>query len=266
VQDIGVDSLLRHVDIVLGGYGRAVNDELGVVRWGDLPPEPWANGGGTTRTVARFPDRGDGPSSWRVSIADIDTDGPFSTFPGLERTFVLIDGPGVRLTVDGVRHGLRRGDRLRFSGEQQTACRLDGGPARALNVMTRRDVVHADVELLHDATATGVEAAAGTTVLLLCLSGRTTVLAGPEEKLALGPLDAVRADRPGTCQLTVEGSAVVVRLVRRDHSGSSSGRRPDCGRRGLRPGHRRPGQQDDADQGDAQAQDADREAAPAPPE
>jgi environmental stress-induced protein Ves len=192
--------------------------EQRVVRWRDLHPEPWANGGGTTRTLARSPDRADGSSSWRVSIADIDTDGPFSTFPGLERTFLLLDGASVRLTVDGVRHDLRPGDRLRFYGEQHTACRLDGGPARALNVMTRPDVVHADLEPLHAATAAEVEGAPGTTVLLLCLSGRTTVVSPPGTELALAPLDAVLADRDGSCQVKVDGSAVVVRLVRRDHN------------------------------------------------
>ena len=50
------------------------------VRAADVVPTPWRNGRGRTRELPAQPA---GPD-WtiRVSMADIDTDGPFSAFPG----------------------------------------------------------------------------------------------------------------------------------------------------------------------------------------
>ena len=47
----------------------------------DVAPTPWRNGGGRTRELLAWPHVAD----WkvRVSIADIDRDGPFSAFPGV---------------------------------------------------------------------------------------------------------------------------------------------------------------------------------------
>ena len=48
------------------------------VRFDDLPPQPWRNGGGVTRALLTWPHADD----WavRVSVADITRDGPFSAF------------------------------------------------------------------------------------------------------------------------------------------------------------------------------------------
>jgi environmental stress-induced protein Ves len=94
---------------------------------------PWKNGGGTTSEIAA----GEG---WRLSIATIDRDGWFSEFVGYDRTIVPIEGDGIELTVDGQTERLdKRFARFSFAGEAKTWCRLLGGPARDLNVMTRRD-------------------------------------------------------------------------------------------------------------------------------
>ncbi len=63
---------------------------------------PWKNGGGHTTEIAAFP-AGAGLASfvWRVSIADVLQDGPFSPFPGIDRTLVLLEGEGMRLSGDG---------------------------------------------------------------------------------------------------------------------------------------------------------------------
>ena len=102
----------------------------------DVPPMPWKNGGGVTRELLAWPPGGE----WRVriSVAEIESDGPFSSFPGVERWFTVLSGGGVALTVSGREHLRRAGDPpLAFSGEAEASCRLLQGPSRDLNLMLR---------------------------------------------------------------------------------------------------------------------------------
>lgn len=106
--------------------------------------QPWKNGGGTTAEVAR--DAGE-PPAWRISIATLDRDGPFSDFRGYDRTIVAIAGDPVELVVDGEPTLLRHFEPFDFRGEASAACRLAGGSARDFNVMTLRDAYAHDVEI-----------------------------------------------------------------------------------------------------------------------
>ena len=108
--------------------------------------ERWRNGFGWTREILRSPHAGDG-WDWRMSIAEIEQDGPFSTFPGVERELVLLHGPGLRLRFDDDEvheieppHG-----RLRFAGERIALGELIDGPTHDFNLMWRRDRINADL-------------------------------------------------------------------------------------------------------------------------
>lgn len=111
-----------------------------VIRQHDLARVPWKNGGGTTAEVAAFPEgSGFETFGWRVSMADVASDGPFSTFPGIDRTLILAEGDGIVLNVEGVPYPLdRTSPKLAFSGDDTTTGRLTSGPIRDINVMTRR--------------------------------------------------------------------------------------------------------------------------------
>lgn len=107
------------------------------VHLADIAPQPWRNGGGHTRELLTWP----GADDWRlrVSVADIERDGPFSPFPGIERWFVVTDGEGVELALPGGPRAVVRGDPpLRFDGEAAPHCHLLDGPTRDLNFMLRR--------------------------------------------------------------------------------------------------------------------------------
>lgn len=107
----------------------------------------WKNGTGWTREIARMPDREDW--DWRLSIAEIEQDGPFSVFPGIDRELVLIRGNGLRLRFgDGeVRDLQPPHERIRFSGERVVRGELLEGLTHDFNLMWRRDAIAA--ELLH---------------------------------------------------------------------------------------------------------------------
>ena len=106
----------------------------------------WKNDGGWTTEIARRDDDAGG-FLWRVSIAEIERDGPFSAFPGIERDLLLLEGNGIELDVgDGPSLQLvRRFQRVHFTGEEAVYCRLLAGPTRDFNVMARRDAIAADV-------------------------------------------------------------------------------------------------------------------------
>ncbi|MCE9661278.1 MAG: HutD family protein [Burkholderiales bacterium] len=100
------------------------------------PPQPWRNGGGVTRELLAWPEG----AGWRVrvSVAEIEADGTFSSFPGVSRWFTVLEGGGVALTIDGAEQIRRAGDPpLAFPGEASVACRLLRGPSRDLNLMLR---------------------------------------------------------------------------------------------------------------------------------
>ncbi|MBA8889209.1 hypothetical protein FHW12_003452 [Dokdonella fugitiva] len=104
----------------------------------------WKNDGGWTTEIARS-DEDD--FRWRISIAEIESDGPFSSFPGIERDLLLLEGNGIELDIDDAttRRLVQRFERVHFAGEAKVDCRLVAGPTRDFNVMARRDAVRADV-------------------------------------------------------------------------------------------------------------------------
>lgn len=114
-----------------------------VHRLADAQVQAWRNGGGMTRELLTEPRSGHTAPSptdwrWRVSIADITADGPFSAFPGVQRWFAVVEGAGVQLTMNGSTHQQLAGDApLNFDGNAAPACHLINGPTRDLNVMLR---------------------------------------------------------------------------------------------------------------------------------
>jgi len=110
--------------------------------------ERWKNGLGWTREILRWPQDGDS-WDWRLSIAEVDKDCPFSVFPGIERELVLLAGAGMRLHFnDGETVELTPPhDRHRFAGERALRAELIAGPTQDFNLMWRPDRV--DTTLLH---------------------------------------------------------------------------------------------------------------------
>jgi environmental stress-induced protein Ves len=174
-----------------------------VLRAADRIAMPWKNGGGVTREVAAFPPGADMDSfEWRISLAQIAADGPFSTFPGVDRVLTVIDGAGLLLTVDDRMLALDAASPpLDFLGETQVSARLTDGPISDLNVMVRRDKWRARTRRLTVAGASDVAAKAQVT-LVLALDPLRILRPGGE--IELSPLDAVLLEH-GHSHLSLQG-------------------------------------------------------------
>lgn len=105
--------------------------------------ERWKNQLGWTREIARSPGAGDW--NWRLSIAEIEEDAPFSRFDGIERELVLLSGNGLKLQFDDgeVHELLPPHGRLRFAGERAVTGVLVDGATQDFNLMWRRDALQA---------------------------------------------------------------------------------------------------------------------------
>lgn len=137
----------------------------------DFRRVPWRNGAGATAEIATWPTDAAGDRfAGRVSIANLERDGVFSSWPGIDRTFLLLDGDGVVLTHDGAEVTLAAlRDPYRFSGDCAPMCRLVGGPARAFNLMIRRGEARGEIMV-----AGGASAIAGTWRSCVCYAVRGT--------------------------------------------------------------------------------------------
>lgn len=187
---------------------------MSIHRFDELPVTPWRNGGGVTREVLRIPSQAvPGEFAARVSIADVDASGPFSRFDGVDRVIMLLSGPVMRLTVDGVRTDLGRHRPFAFPGDVPTSSEIDS-PTRDLNVMTRRGEATASMTVPPRGERSTV-GGAGTRVVVVGLGegadvtppgGDTTADGGGV--LHLADLDVVVWN--GTEALTVTGGAAVI--------------------------------------------------------
>lgn len=112
-----------------------------VIRAGECRVMPWKNGGGITTEIAMHPPGASLDTfDWRLSMAHVGTDGPFSSFPGIDRTLAVLAGEGIALTSEeaGTVTLQRESTPYSFPGEWGIKGRLVDGPIDDLNVMTRR--------------------------------------------------------------------------------------------------------------------------------
>jgi len=174
----------------------------------------WKNDGGWTTELARSDD-GDGEFRWRVSIAEIEKDGPFSSFPGVERDLLLLEGNGIELDVDDAppRRLVRRFEHVRFDGAARVGCRLLAGPTRDFNVMARRDAVRAEVVARPLVGPMVIFAEAGAEWLVHAYAGQATAKADGGGELALAAGDSLHLDfRAGAARgrVLIEGGGELV--------------------------------------------------------
>jgi uncharacterized protein len=183
---------------------------LNVLRAAERTAVPWKNGGGVTREIAAAPVGAAADAfDWRISIADVAADGPFSLFPGTDRTLTVVEGEGMDLMVGGEHHIVDEPYWPHdFPGDLETDGRLLAGPVVNLNVMYRRARTQAATAVVRG------------TVRLLPPDGGAVLAVALEDgarlegatRVQLGPYDAVLAvgESPGV--LRTQGYAAVITL------------------------------------------------------
>jgi len=151
---------------------------------------PWANGLGVTADVSTWPpDRPDW--TWRLSIADVSNDLPFSHMPGIDRHIMVAQGAGMALTIAGaaeVRMDLTTPP-LTFDGAANTTCRLLDGPIADLNLMVRRAAAIGELRCVRAAAHHDLRFGSND-VAVVVLAGTLTLRGGT----LVGPFDALLAD------------------------------------------------------------------------
>ncbi|ANL30728.1 protein HutD (plasmid) [Rhizobium phaseoli] len=179
-----------------------------ILRAGDHKRMPWKNGGGETVEIAVSPeDAGLAGFDWRVSMATVAADGPFSIFPGIDRTLAILDGNGMVLEIEGSAPVLltTASDPLAFPADIPVTAKLQDGPITDLNVMTRREgLAHKLSRIELDGSSSMVLPAP--TCLLLCHSGALSFRRG-DETGALAASDALLIENAAAAELKIDGNA-----------------------------------------------------------
>lgn len=113
-----------------------------ILRPADCKVMPWKDGGGTTTEIAVAPHGASVATGfdWRISMADVASDGPFSLFPGYDRHLCVISGHGLRVTglADAAVQLTPESAAITFPGELPIEAQPRGGPIRDFNLIVRR--------------------------------------------------------------------------------------------------------------------------------
>lgn len=116
----------------------------------DFRSMPWKNGGGVTRELYRAPHSQDAERFLlRLSMAQVASHGPFSLFPGIDRTLLLLKGRGLKLFfADEIEIVLDQPlSPIYFAGEDSIECELLDGPIEDFNIMVDRQWGKTTVQL-----------------------------------------------------------------------------------------------------------------------
>ncbi len=121
---------------------------------------PWKNGGGETFEILISPvDASFDDLEWRVSMARVSSDGPFSSLPGLDRTLTVLSGDALTLSDnEGSVRLTTKSAPFSFVGERNLVGKVEGRTVMDLNVMTRRGRARHTVRRGHLSGRTVLEA------------------------------------------------------------------------------------------------------------
>jgi environmental stress-induced protein Ves len=174
-----------------------------ILRAAERVATPWKNGGGVTREVAVWPPgAGLDAFDWRVSIAEVNSAGPFSHFPGIDRILAILEG---RMALDFADSRVELdaySPPLAFPGDVSCSGTPIGGEVTDLNVMARRGRCAARVERAK------IGRTAGARTLIVALSAPAIRIGAQTQ--SLDRHDTAMID--GDVSFSLDGMAFVIRM------------------------------------------------------
>ena len=174
---------------------------------------PWKNGLGETTELAINEGGSVDDFDWRISIASVVNDGPFSDFTGYDRNLVLIEGKGIDLHYGD---GNIESDELnklldvaRFNGSCKTTGILKQGPIKDFNLITRSDKFRTELKTYIQRQTIQLESCE--LCFLFCLNTENTLLSSKNsDKKILPPHHLMRIENPVDGDLTIHGEEIIV--------------------------------------------------------
>jgi environmental stress-induced protein Ves len=110
---------------------------------------PWANGRGTSYEIAS--DRNEaGEWAWRLAMAPVNEDGPFSRIECVDRSLAVVEGAGMLLSVDRKKLQCLPMQVVRFRGDAITEAALLDGPIMDINLMVRRKEADGEMAIISE--------------------------------------------------------------------------------------------------------------------
>lgn len=178
-----------------------------IIRRADLRTAPWKNGSGLTREIWSVT-QGD-TLLWRISLADVTSDGPFSAFAGMTRILTVVQGAGMDL------HGPDRVlaadpySPVCFDGALPLEGRLRDGKVVNFNLIHHANDIAAQVSILH-APARVKALIPGACHVLHVVTGKGAV----DGTGTCGPGDTVVCPATGPLpDISATGICIIVALV-----------------------------------------------------
>lgn len=174
---------------------------------------PWANGMGITTELYAHKNEQSDHVLWRISMASVSSDGPFSHFAGYDRILVLIEGSGLKLShQDGTEHCLTSAYQLAtFPGDVATHATLMDGPVQDFNVITDRSAYRSTVTIVSgESNRVSIDA----DVLAVYAADNNLLVADPDmhsHPVQKGDLLLVDAPRSGNWSFS-DATAIVTQL------------------------------------------------------
>lgn len=186
-----------------------------------IPPQQWQtqrwqNGGGVTHQLCRHDD--EHGMLWRVSVAEVASDGPFSRFENINRVIMLLGGAGFSLHGVGAKPQVldKPLEPFAFAGETPIHCSLINGAVRDFNLMTRRDVLSAVLEVL-TLNSDAHELTAGGQTIVFVASGQLDVAFNGQRYVLDTEHSLLLSNEKGTLLLSTSNGAKVV-FIRLDEA------------------------------------------------
>ena len=175
----------------------------------------WRNGLGSTVEIMKRNRPGSEDFAWRISMAAVVADGPFSCFKNYDRTLLLLDGNGVTLGINKDQTDFTEDISLhnslqaaRFRGDDPTVATLHDGPITDFNIMTHRDHCDAEVVCGHQSEERRVTVDCDE-IVIYCVTGELVIESASGEKWTLPGRCSLYISKPAKQHFVIAGGAFI---------------------------------------------------------